>query len=640
MLIEQKLYPDLVENSLERDKNSLDSIIHRVNRFAPMRIKPHVQAGLAGGARLFHTSSKDEYNAIRVENVIGRPYGTRACNPKTESLERKFRMPLHRKARAFPPKRLLRIEMKQCSVCQEEFADKFSFCPVDGTPLNGFVAKSVEQTKPESPSSATVPPSNFVEETVTREQVAASSAAPAAPSASHVGEYHLTIIEDRSITSRLLGELREVSHQSQLTWPEFKRDPLGFTKRSVVASGQVLTRFIARPNVAIAMGAAILTMALIVVAVSWLDRPQAGGTSRVPVIIFTLIALGVLIAIFAGWMKRDRAASGGSSLTVGTANTGLTAESVDTSGFAIATIVSFAFVLAIIGAVIFADYRQRHAATQLAEKQRTDLEYLGDITDIPAEQEKVEKGAAGNNKGNGGGSKPKQEKPAGGGGGGREEQKPASFGKLPQASLTIPQVVAPDPRPNPIKNPSLPVAATIDADPMLFPPDPRAIPYGDPKSKSTEVSSGQGTGNGIGTGTGGGVGSGEGGGVGPGRGGNTGGGDRREGGGGPGGGGGGDTDYNKTFSPRDVTQKARIISKPEPQYTEEARRNQTSGTVVLKAVFSSSGQVTNIRAVSSLPYGLTERAIAAARQIRFSPAQKDGRAVSQYIQIEYNFNLY
>ena len=121
---------------------------------------------------------------------------------------------------------------------------------------------------------------------------------------------------------------------------------------------------------------------------------------------------------------------------------------------------------------------------------------------------------------------------------------------------------------------------------------------------------------------------------------NTGGGDPNIGGGGAGGGGGGGEDPNRVFTSKDVTSKARILSRPEPQYTEEARRNQISGTVVLKAVFSSSGQVTNIRAVSSLPYGLTEKAIAAARQIRFSPAQKDGRAVSQYIQIEYNFNLY
>ena len=99
-------------------------------------------------------------------------------------------------------------------------------------------------------------------------------------------------------------------------------------------------------------------------------------------------------------------------------------------------------------------------------------------------------------------------------------------------------------------------------------------------------------------------------------------------------------DPNRVFSPREVTQKARILSKPEPQYTIEARQNNVSGTVVLRAVFGADGVVRNIRPVSSLPYGLTERAIMAARQIRFSPALKDGRPVSQYIQIEYNFNPY
>ena len=87
-------------------------------------------------------------------------------------------------------------------------------------------------------------------------------------------------------------------------------------------------------------------------------------------------------------------------------------------------------------------------------------------------------------------------------------------------------------------------------------------------------------------------------------------------------------------------KKARLISKPEPQYTEDARRNQIVGTVVLKVVFSSSGTVTNIRTVSGLPYGLTERAIAAARLIKFVPATKDGHQVSMWMQLEYNFNLY
>lgn len=94
------------------------------------------------------------------------------------------------------------------------------------------------------------------------------------------------------------------------------------------------------------------------------------------------------------------------------------------------------------------------------------------------------------------------------------------------------------------------------------------------------------------------------------------------------------------FTGREVTQKVRVLSKPEPSYTEEARQAQITGTVVLRSVFSDTGEVIKIRAVSELPHGLTERAIGAARQIKFIPAIKDGRFVSTYIQLEYNFNLY
>jgi TonB family protein len=509
--------------------------------------------------------------------------------------------------------------MKQCSTCQEEFADKFSFCPVDGTPLNGFAAKAAEPILPDPEETISARP-------VQSESFAASEIVEEPAPAAHNDEYHLTIIEDTGLVRRLTTEVREVAHESQLTWPEFKRDPMGFIKRTVSAYGSMFRRFLAKPNVAVAMAASVMSMILIVVGVVWLERHQEGGVPRVALVLFSLLALGMMVAIFASWMKSDR--------TLEVAG----AEPADTQSVVIATLAAFVFVFAVVGSVIWFDYRNKQQVAA-ADQQRTDLEYLG-ITEIPMEQEEVEKGTAGMNKGTGGGSKPKQDKPGGGGGGGREDQRPASQGKLPQASLTIPQVLAPDPNPPKIKNPSLPVAATIDADPLLFPTDTRLIPYGDPKSKSTELSSGPGTGNGIGTGTGGGVGSGEGGGVGPGRGGNTGGGDRHEGGGGPGGGGGGGTDYNKVFNGRDVTVKARITSKPEPQYTEEARKNQISGTVTLRAVLSASGQVTNIRAVSRLPFGLTEKAIAAASRIQFTPAQKDGRAVSQYVQIEYNFNLY
>lgn len=91
---------------------------------------------------------------------------------------------------------------------------------------------------------------------------------------------------------------------------------------------------------------------------------------------------------------------------------------------------------------------------------------------------------------------------------------------------------------------------------------------------------------------------------------------------------------------KEVERKVRLGMKPEPMYTEEARRNQVTGTVILKVVFSSSGNVTNIRTVTGLPFGLTESAIAAAKKIKFFPAMKDGHYVSMWIQLEYNFNLY
>lgn len=91
---------------------------------------------------------------------------------------------------------------------------------------------------------------------------------------------------------------------------------------------------------------------------------------------------------------------------------------------------------------------------------------------------------------------------------------------------------------------------------------------------------------------------------------------------------------------KEVSVKARVLSKPEPQYTAEARNKQITGTVVLRAIFAANGRVIGIRAVAGLPEGLTEEAIRAARRIKFVPAIKDGRPVSMFIQLEYNFNLY
>jgi len=504
------------------------------------------------------------------------------------------------------------MKMRRCSICQEEFADKFSFCPVDGTPLSGPVAEANVIVSEGFDKGATVSSSYNLE------QQGDGAAAVIA------NEYHLTIIEDRSIVGRLSEELREFAHDAQLSWPEFKRDPVGFTRRGMGAGAMLLWKFVTRPNVAVALISAILVMLVIGSGIMLLERSQSTVLTRVVMVVLGLVFLVLAGVIASSLPNKYRSLS--------------TEETTETKNMALAGVAAFAFILFLVGGFYGIDRYRRIKQEQMAQAQQERLSV--EMVDIPEEEEKPEEGTAGANKGTGGGLKAKQEKAGGGGGGGDEaETRPASAGKLPPASLE-PQIVVPRPEPPPPQAALLPVTPTVRADPTLFPPDTRNLPYGMPDSKSTELSRGSGSGEGYGGGSGTGVGRGDGAGVGPGRGYNTGGGDTNIGGGGAGGGGGGGADPNRVYTTKDVTSKARILSRPEPQYTEEARRNQVTGTVILRAVFSAGGTVTNIKAVKGLPDGLTEKAIAAARQIKFVPAQKDGRNVSQYIQIEYNFNLY
>ena len=234
--------------------------------------------------------------------------------------------------------------------------------------------------------------------------------------------------------------------------------------------------------------------------------------------------------------------------------------------------------------------------------------------------------------GNGEGSAKVRGNSQGGGGGGDNEPRPPQTGKLPPPS----NIFASIPKTPPIQTPTLP-AAGIDIDPALW-KDEKAAVFGDPRSDDATNSKGPGTGGGIGTNRGLGIGEGEGPGVGPGKDGNTGNGSKQLGCCGSSGGSGDGPD--QVLQGREVEQRARLLLKPEPQYTEEARRNSITGTVMLRVVFSSFGRVEQIRALQTLPFGLTEKAIAAARQIKFVPATKGGRPVSVWMQLEYNFNLY
>jgi TonB family protein len=100
-------------------------------------------------------------------------------------------------------------------------------------------------------------------------------------------------------------------------------------------------------------------------------------------------------------------------------------------------------------------------------------------------------------------------------------------------------------------------------------------------------------------------------------------------------------DENRVYTSREVTRKAVITSRPEPGYPRSARRRVVHGVVRLRIILRSDGRVDDrVEVQKSLPEGVTEEAIKAARRIEFEPARKGDRKVSQYAIIEYNFNVY
>jgi len=93
------------------------------------------------------------------------------------------------------------------------------------------------------------------------------------------------------------------------------------------------------------------------------------------------------------------------------------------------------------------------------------------------------------------------------------------------------------------------------------------------------------------------------------------------------------------YSGSQVTQRVKILEKPEPEYDKEDRRKHASGEIVLTAVFCGSGKVTDVKLKQGLAESLNEKAIAAVRKISFIPAEKDGQKVSQLLTVQYRVRL-
>jgi TonB family protein len=99
-----------------------------------------------------------------------------------------------------------------------------------------------------------------------------------------------------------------------------------------------------------------------------------------------------------------------------------------------------------------------------------------------------------------------------------------------------------------------------------------------------------------------------------------------------------EVEKERIYTGKEVDKKPVVKSKPQPDYTREAQGHGTGGKVVLRCIFAADGKVTNIHVVVGLPDGLTQEAIDAASRIKFKPALKDGKPVSMWIELQYNFH--
>jgi TonB family protein len=82
-----------------------------------------------------------------------------------------------------------------------------------------------------------------------------------------------------------------------------------------------------------------------------------------------------------------------------------------------------------------------------------------------------------------------------------------------------------------------------------------------------------------------------------------------------------------------------IVFKPKPVYTDEARKLQLEGEVLLEVMFGANGELRVNRVVRGLGHGLDEAAVSATNKIRFKPAQRNGSAVDSTAIVHVMFAL-
>ena len=81
----------------------------------------------------------------------------------------------------------------------------------------------------------------------------------------------------------------------------------------------------------------------------------------------------------------------------------------------------------------------------------------------------------------------------------------------------------------------------------------------------------------------------------------------------------------------------RVISSPQPDYPQEARKEHTPGQIVIWMIVGSDGRPRDVKVNRGISPELDQAAVDAAEKWRFQPGTKEGKPVSVTIAVEFDF---
>jgi periplasmic protein TonB len=210
---------------------------------------------------------------------------------------------------------------------------------------------------------------------------------------------------------------------------------------------------------------------------------------------------------------------------------------------------------------------------------------------------------------------PKGPAMGGGGGGGSHDIIQTPKGRLPQIQekpVAAPMVIENN-------HPKMTAAPAINMPKEIQIANNNLPNLGDPRTSVVGApSNGIGSAGGMGIGSGGGIGSGKSNGFGSGAAGGYGGGLYHVGG---------------------AVSAPQLVSAPDPEFTDEARRVNYGGVCVVSLIVDAQGNTQRIQVVRHLGMGLDEKAVEAVRHYHFKPAILGGKAVPVEMDVEVTFHI-